>query len=325
MKILVTGGAGYIGSHTCKALAATGLIPVTYDNLSTGHRDFVKWGPLEYGDIRDGHRLRQVIATHGISAVIHFAAVAYVGESTVDPGKYYDVNVAGTLQLLRAMVSEGVQKLVFSSSCATYGGPEGGSISENCPQNPINPYGRSKLFCESMIEDFVSSHGLSTVNLRYFNAAGADKGLEIGERHNPETHLIPLVIAAARGLLDQLTIFGDDYPTHDGTCVRDYVHVADLADAHVKALSRCGNVPLESFNLGGGTGTSVRAVVAAVSQLIGHEVPAVVAARRKGDPAVLVAAIDKAVRDLNWQPRQSHIETIVADAWRWALQDAPSA
>ena len=235
-KILVTGGAGFIGSHTCKALARAGFTPVTYDNLSTGHRWAVKWGPLEIGDIRDRRRLDEVLSAHKPDAVIHFAASAYVGESMVNPGKYYDNNVVGTLRLLEAIKDHSIPNLVFSSSCATYGIPDRLPIREEDAQRPINPYGASKLVCERMIMDFAAACGLSWNALRYFNAAGADPDGEIGEDHDPETHLIPLILDAALGHRPSISILGDDYDTEDGTCVRDFIHVSDLASAHVRAL-----------------------------------------------------------------------------------------
>ena len=230
--VLVTGGAGYIGSHACKALSQAGYLPVTYDNLVYGHEWAAKWGPLEQGDILDRARLEEVMNRYSPKAVMHFAAFAYVGESVTDPGKYYRNNVLGSLTLLEAMRGHDVRHLVFSSTCATYGIPDSLPIQENAPQNPINPYGASKLFVERMLKDFEAAHGISSIALRYFNAAGADPDNEIGESHDPETHLIPLVLDAASGRRSDVTIFGTDYPTPDGTCIRDYIHVSDLADAH---------------------------------------------------------------------------------------------
>ncbi len=300
-RILITGGAGYIGSHTCKALAAAGLTPVTYDNLSTGHQWAVKWGPLEIGDIRDRKRLSEVFSTYRPDAVIHFAASAYVGESTVNPGKYYNNNVLGT-----------------SSSCATYGTPLNLPIREEDNQRPINPYGESKLICERMIRDFGDAHGLKWIALRYFNAAGADPESEIGEDHNPETHLIPLILDAAAGLRSAISIFGNDYETPDGTCIRDFVHVSDLAAAHVRALDflSMGGGSL-ALNIGTGIGVSVREAIEAVEAVTGLVVPVVVAPRRSGDPATLVSDPSKAEATLRWKAELSGMSDIIRTAWRW--------
>ena len=317
-KVLITGGAGYIGSHTCKALAQAGFTPVTYDNLSTGHRWAVKWGPLETGDIRDPRRLGEVISTHAPDAVIHFAASAYVGESMADPGKYYDNNVVGTLRLLEAIKEHSISNLVFSSSCATYGIPDRLPIREEDDQRPINPYGASKLICERMIMDFAAATGLNWMALRYFNAAGADPDGEIGEDHDPETHLIPLILFAASGRRPSVSILGDDYDTRDGTCVRDFVHVSDLASAHVRAL-QClleGGKPM-ALNIGTGNGTTVREAIKAVEAVTGFTVPTVVAPRRNGDPAELVSDPSKAKQVLGWKPRLSSIVDITSTAWLW--------
>jgi UDP-arabinose 4-epimerase len=319
MKVLVTGGAGYIGSHACKALAAAGHVPVCVDNLVYGHRWAVRWGPLEVADISDRERMDAILAEYRPDAVMHFAAYAYVGESVTDPAKYYRNNVAGTLSLLDAMVRHGIDKIVFSSTCATYGNPHSIPIAEDHPQAPINPYGASKQMVERMLADFGVAHGLRSAALRYFNAAGADPDGEIGEAHDPETHLIPLVLEAAAGLRADIKVFGDDYDTADGTCIRDYVHVTDLADAHVRALDLLATAQpgLTAYNLGNGQGFSVREVIAAAERVTGLKVPVVTAARRPGDPAVLVGDASRARRELGWQPQHADIDEILGTAWRW--------
>jgi len=317
-RVLVTGGAGYIGSHACKALAAADLTPVVYDNLVYGHDWAVKWGPLERGDINDRARLDEVIRIHRPQAVLHFAAYAYVGESVTDPGKYYRNNVAGTLTLLEAMRDHAIPHIVFSSTCATYGIPEALPITETTPQRPINPYGQSKLMVEQILSDFARAHGIGWTALRYFNAAGADPDVEIGESHDPETHLIPLVFDAAFGLREAITIHGTDYDTADGTCIRDYVHVSDLADAHVKALSALqSGAASGAFNLGTDRGHSVRAVIRAVEQATGRPVPVIEGPRREGDPATLVADASRARSLLDWTPRFVELAEIVETANRW--------
>ena len=318
-NVLVTGGAGYIGSHACKALARAGLNPVVFDNRSTGHRWAVRWGPFVHGDLADFDLLVSVLRKHGIRKVIHFAAHAYVGESMRAPGKYFQNNSSNSINLLNAMVTAGASEIIFSSTCATYGLPRQTPIDENHPQVPVNPYGESKLFVERVLKWYESAHGIRFTALRYFNAAGADPDLETGEDHDPETHLIPLTIAAATGGAG-LEIFGDDYPTKDGTAVRDYVHVADLADAHVRALVRLdGGEPSDAFNLGTGQGHTVKQVIEAVERETGAAVKHKVAARRAGDPAVLVADASKAHTALDWRPDMSRIETIVATAYKWHL------
>lgn len=321
-NVLVTGGAGYIGAHACKALAAAGHRPVAFDNLSYGHREAVRWGALEVGDIANRARLDAVFDAHHIEAVMHFAAFAYVGESVTDPGKYYRNNVAGTLTLLECLRDRGVRSMVFSSSCATYGVPETMPIREDAPQRPINPYGMSKLMSEAMIKDFAAAHGVTAALLRYFNAAGADPDGEIGEEHDPETHLIPLALDAVAGR-GELTVFGEDYPTPDGTCVRDYIHVTDLAEAHVAALDRLvgGNGSI-ALNLGTGQGVSIRDVLAAVERITGQPVPHRVGPRRPGDPPVLVADAALAREQLGWAARMSDLETLVGTAWRWHQRQA---
>lgn len=317
-KILVTGGAGYIGSHACKALAAAGYIPVVYDNLIYGHERAVQWGPLERGDLLDSDRLAAVMAQYRPVAVMHFAAYAYVGESVIDPGKYYRNNVTGSLALLQTMCELGIDKLVFSSTCATYGNPVHETLDESHPQSPINPYGQSKLMVETMLRDFDRAHGLRSIALRYFNAAGADLEGMIGEDHDPETHLIPLALGAAAGKREPLTVFGTDYPTPDGTCIRDYVHVQDLADAHVsalKALEQGG--PSGAYNLGTGEGSSVKEVIDAIEQITGKSVPRIFGERREGDPARLVADAALFQREFAWRPAQSDLPTIIRSAWPW--------
>jgi UDP-arabinose 4-epimerase len=315
--VLVTGGAGFIGSHTCKALAAHGFLPVAFDDLSRGHADFVRWGPLVKGDILDLAALNAAFERHRPVAVIHFAALAYVGESMSHPLAYYRVNVAGLVNVLEAMLRYGTGTIVFSSSCATYGIPDRLPIAENAPQRPINPYGRSKLAGEQILADARTAEGLRVAMLRYFNAAGADLERELVERHNPETHLIPLAIDAATGRGPPLQIFGTDYPTADGTCERDFIHVSDLAAAHVEALRHlnASNASLV-LNLGTGKATSIRSVISAVERVTGRAVPVMHAARRPGDPPVLVADASHAHDLIGFEPRYSDIETIVATAWQ---------
>ena len=316
--VLVTGGAGYIGSHACKALTESGWQPVVYDNLVYGHDWAVKWGPLERGDITDAARLDAVLATHQPVAVMHFAAFAYVGESVADPEKYYGNNVGGTKILLDATRRAGISHFVFSSSCATYGMPVCREMDETHPQVPINPYGFTKLVVERMLADYGSAYGLRSVSLRYFNAAGADPAGEIGEVHEPETHLIPLALGAALGTRPPITVFGHDYSTPDGTCIRDYVHVTDLAAAHVAALERLdGDLPRHAYNLGTGDGYSVREVIDHVGELVGHPVPSKDGVRRPGDPDRLVAAVSRAREDLGWKPENSDLGTILRTALAW--------
>jgi UDP-arabinose 4-epimerase len=326
MAVLVTGGAGYIGSHAAKALSQAGMIPVAFDNLSTGHKWAVQWGPLVEGDLADSGLLRSTIRRYGIEAAIHFAAVALVGESMEKPGLYFQTNCSGTLSLLEAMREEGVRALVVSSSCATYGIPERLPISETEPQLPINPYGESKLMVERMLHWYEQAHDLAWVALRYFNAAGADSDGDLGEDHNPETHLIPRVILAALGLEPEVSVYGTDYDTEDGTAVRDYVHVTDLAQAHVSALKYLlRGEKSGSFNLGTGHGCSVKAVIAAVEKESGRAVPCQLCPRRPGDPAVLVADPSKANRNLGWNPLHSSLENIAHTAWRWHAKQCEKA
>ena len=323
MKVLVTGGAGYIGSHACKALAASGHEPVAFDNLSEGHRWAVKWGPLEQGDITDPARLAEVFNSHRPDAVMHFAARAYVGESVADPQRYYRNNVAGTLCLLDAMRRAGLSRIVFSSTCATYGVPLRSPLAEDHPQDPVNPYGRSKLTVEHILRDFAYAYGLKAIALRYFNAAGADPDGQIGEAHEPETHLIPLVLGAAANADQAITIFGQDYETADGTCIRDYTHVADLAAAHVLALEKLTpGAGFHAYNLGTGLGLSVREVIDVAQQVTGRSVRALVGPRRPGDPPILVADGSLAQRELGWRPAHSSPSEMVQSAWTWMMSRA---
>jgi len=318
MRVLVTGGAGYIGSHTAKLLAANGHQPIVLDNLSQGHEWAVKWGPLERGSLSDPERLGQVFAAHKLDAVVHFAANALVGESMTDPAKYFHNNTVGTLNLLDAMRHAGVDTIVFSSTCATYGDPVRVPIDETHPQAPVNPYGESKLMVEKVLRWYGEIYGLKWMALRYFNAAGADPDGEIGEDHEPESHLIPLVVGAAQGLRPPVKIFGTDYPTPDGTAIRDYVHVMDLGDAHLRALDRLRNgTPSQAINLGTGRGHSVKEVVDAVARISGRDVPVVESARRAGDPPELVAAPARARDVLGWTCRYADLDTIVRHAWTW--------
>ncbi|SHN60700.1 UDP-glucose 4-epimerase GalE [Bradyrhizobium erythrophlei] len=316
--ILVTGGAGYIGSHTCKILAQEGYRPVAFDNLSSGHTWAAKWGPLERGDILDRAALDQAIEKHRPSACLHFAAFAYVGESVTDPGKYYRNNVVGSLTLLEALRDHGIDQFVLSSTCATYGVPDKVPIDETLTQAPINPYGASKLMVERMLADFYAAYRLRSVALRYFNAAGADPEVEIGEDHDPETHLVPLVLDAASGDREDITVFGTDYDTPDGTCVRDYIHVSDLARAHVLALQALEQGQTHrAFNLGNGQGYSVREVIASVERVTGRPVPVQFGERRPGDPARLISNSVRAASELGWKPQISTLDDIVFTAWEW--------
>lgn len=320
-KILVTGGAGFIGSHTAKLLNRAGHRCVVYDNLSRGHLEFVKWGPFRQGDVRDGGALRRLLDMEKIEAVIHFAALAYVGESVIAPGVYYDVNVGGTCALLQALADHGLDKVVFSSTCAVYGELSDKSIGELTKPEPINPYGITKLACERMLSDFERAYGMRHVCLRYFNAAGADPDGEVGEDHMPETHLIPLVLDAAMGRRHAVSIFGDDYKTADGTAVRDYIHVCDLAAAHVRALDYLlAGGPSRTLNLGSGRGASVAEVIDEARRVTGRPISVVQAPRRPGDPARLVADPGAAGEVLSWSCRRSDLGTILRDAWRWHEQ-----
>ena len=324
MNILVTGGAGYIGSCTSKALAHAGHNVTVYDNLSTGHRDLVKWGPLFEGDILDGERLRACMKSVRPDGVIHFAAFSQVGESVQNPGKYLRNNVGGTLSLLEAMRDTGVRNIVVSSSAAVYGVPGVMPITESCPADPINPYGETKLFMERMLADFARAHGISWTALRYFNAAGGDPDGETGERHTPETHLIPRALMALDGKINDFHVMGDDYPTPDGTCIRDYIHVRDLAAAHIRAVERlvsCRDGEGEALNLGTGTGLSVKQILHAAEKVTGRTLPCTMGPRRAGDPPCLVADASRALVVLGWKPGHSGVEEIIRDAWNWYLHD----
>ncbi len=314
-KILITGGAGYIGSHTCKLISHSGYEPICFDNLSTGHKDFVKWGPLIIGDLRDTALVKNTFHKFKPEAVIHFAGSSLVGESVSNPLKYYDNNVGSTLSLLNAMKNANVKNIVFSSTCATYGADTSAPIDESFPQKPINPYGVSKLMIERILNSLANTKDITHISLRYFNAAGADKNNEIGENHSPETHLIPLAINSALGG-DELKVFGNDFPTKDGTAIRDYIHVEDLASAHIKALEYMIDSGNSAFiNLGTGKGYSVKEILMALKDL-GLNPRAIESPRRIGDPAVLVANADKAKEVLNWEPHYN-LKEILASAKAW--------
>lgn len=313
--IIVTGGAGFIGSHTCKQLARSGYMPVAVDNLQTGHADSVKWGPLERIDIRDTSALSALFDRVRPLAVVHFAASAYVGESVKNPGLYYDNNVGGMVSLLEACCGASIDKMVFSSSCATYGIPASNPISETTPQTPINPYGRTKLICEQMLADYHAAFGLNSVSLRYFNAAGADADGELREKHDPETHLLPLALLAAAGKRPALDVFGTDYPTPDGTCIRDYIHVFDLAAAHVAALHHLeAGKDSVALNLGTGKGHSILEIAAEIERISGRALPWNPAPRRPGDPPELVADIARAHEILGFEPEYPTMRQILQHA-----------
>ena len=318
MSILVCGGAGYIGSHINKLLSQKGYDTIVYDNLIYGHREAVKWGKFIEADLCDRTSLDRVFSENKIDAVFHFAAFAYVGESVTEPAKYYFNNVCNTLDLLEAMRAHGCDKIIFSSTCATYGIPEKLPITEDMPQNPINPYGATKLMVERIFKDYNTAYGLKYVALRYFNAAGADPDCEIGENHNPETHIIPLVLDAAYGKRPDIKVFGSDYPTRDGTCIRDYIHVTDLADAHLLALEYL-NKGGESgfFNLGNENGTSVLEVIDSVKRVTGKDFKVTLAPRRPGDPPTLVGSSKRAQEILGWKPKFADIDTITKHAAEW--------
>ncbi len=320
MKIMVTGGAGYIGSHTSKALAKAGHTVVVYDNLSTGFRELARYGAFVHGDILDEAKLRATMAEYKPDGIIHFAASAYVGDSMKWPGAYFRNNVTGTLNILEAMRLEHVPSIVVSGTCAVYGQPEIVPIVEDCPKAPINPYGASKLFMERMLEDFHMAHGLNWVSLRYFNAAGCDREGEVGELHNPEPHIIPRIFMAMEGKLPKLEIFGDDYSTPDGTCVRDYIHVEDLALAHVRALEYLAKGGAsKAFNVGTGNGFSVKQLVETAEKVTGKKVPHVYAPRRPGDPPFLIANPSLIHNTLGWQPACSDVETVMSSAYAWYI------
>lgn len=316
-NILVTGGAGYIGSHACKALAQAGYHPITYDNLSAGHKHAVKWGPLEVGDIRDKQTLSATFEKYTPEAVIHFASKIVVSESVKEPESYYDNNVNGTASLLDVMEKQSVNKIVFSSTAAVYGYPQTNPIDESHPLLPINPYGETKLKCEELLEKYRNSYDINYLALRYFNAAGADPEGELGEEHEPETHLIPLILKAAKENTS-ISIFGDDYNTPDGTCVRDYIHVTDLASAHIKALEYLlNNQQSQCLNLGTGQGYSVREVIDTTKEITEIKISEIISSKREGDPDSLVAKSIAAENILNWKSNQSDLQNIIKTAWQW--------
>ncbi len=319
MNVLVTGGAGYIGSHVCKWLHSRGDTPVTYDNLSRGHRWLVRFGPLVEGDLLDSQKLKQTLQDFKIEAVIHMAAFAYVSESVHKPEHYYQNNVNGSLSLLRAMLESGVKKIVFSSTCATYGNPAYLPIDENHPQSPVNPYGHSKLFVENILSDLHASDDLEVIMLRYFNVAGADPDLEIGEWHEPETHLIPNALLVAKGLKSHLDIYGHSLPTRDGTCIRDFVHVHDLSGAHLKALDllTSGQTKFDYINIGTGLGYTVKEVIESVERVTKSKIRTELRPHRPEDPPVLVASFDKAKKLLDWKPKFQDLDKIIETSWQW--------
>jgi UDP-glucose 4-epimerase len=322
--ILVTGGAGYVGAHACKALRRAGFTPVVLDNLSTGHKSFVRWGPFVPGDVRDTDAVRQTVGAYQIEAVLHFAASAYVGESVADPQKYYENNVGGSLSLLRAMLEGGCRRLVFSSTCAIYGEPAEIPIGETTPHNPVNPYGASKAMVERILCDYQLAHEMKAIALRYFNASGADPECELGELRDPETHLISRAMMAIQGHIHDFAVFGTDYPTPDGTAIRDYIHVSDLAEAHVAAVRQLlAGKPDGAFNLGTGCGYSVKQVLDAIAAETGESLPILTAPRRPGDPPVLVADASLSRRGLGFTPRLSDLKTIVQTAWAWHRRAHP--
>lgn len=316
--VLVTGGAGYIGSHACKSLARAGYTPITYDNLCTGWQDAVRFGPFEQGDLSNRARLDEVFSAYQPVAIMHFAALSQVGESMMLPEKYWRNNVEGSLTLFEAALDAGCKNVVFSSTCATYGDQDNVILDEDCIQQPINAYGASKRAIENMLQDFELAHGLRHVTFRYFNVAGCDPEAEVGEFHKPETHLVPLVLDAVSGKRDALTIFGTDYDTPDGTCIRDYVHVMDLIDAHILGLTWLEQGKQSRvFNLGTGTGFSVREVIDQACAVTGQDVPIVEGPRRAGDCTKLVSGSTRAEQELGWKPKRSELKVMIEDAWRW--------
>jgi UDP-arabinose 4-epimerase len=325
-NILVTGGAGFVGSHVCKALAKAGYRPIAFDNLERGHAWAVKWGPFEYGDLRNEGDIRRAFEAWTPSAVIHLAAYAYVAESVIDPSRYYENNIGGTAKLLAACAAFGCRRIVLSSSCATYGIPTQLPLVEEAAQRPVNPYGYTKLVAEQLLKDVKAAHGIEHVSLRYFNAAGADPEGEVGEAHEPETHLIPLVLFAAMGRQPSVRIFGGDYPTRDGTCIRDYVHVSDLADAHVAALEWLApSRPSATFNLGNGRRFSVTEVVQASEKVTGRPIRVEICPARTSDPPTLIADSTKARELLGWRPKFTDLDQQIENAWRWFRTGMPPA
>ncbi len=320
-NILVVGGAGYIGSHACKALFEAGYNPIVFDNLSTGHRDAIKWGEFFEGDMTNMDSLKSCFSKYDISAVMHFAAASLVAESVQDPLKYYRNNVSGAINLLLVMQEFAVNKIIFSSTAAVYGEKHTKPISETDTKSPINPYGKSKLMIEDILDDVSSAYGIRSIRFRYFNAAGADSSAEIGERHNPETHLIPLVLKAALKKRDNISVFGTDYPTDDGSAVRDYIHVTDLIAAHLLGLQHLlqnNEIKTEVFNLGSGVGSSVLQIIATATDIVDQEIPTLYGNRREGDPAILVASPNKAKLELNWQTSEySSLENIIKTALKF--------
>ncbi len=317
-KILVTGGAGYVGSHACKALKQAGYEPITFDNLKRGHKEFVKFGPLIHGDLLNRNQIKAAFEAHQIESVMHFAALAQVGESVQEPERYYENNVLGTLNLLHSMREKKINRFIFSSTCATYGIPTTVPIPDSHPQNPISPYGETKLLVEKMLRDFHTAYGLRSVSLRYFNAAGADPDAEIGECHQPETHLIPILLDVAIEKRKSFKIFGQDYNTKDGTCIRDYIHVCDLADAHLKSLQWLESQnACEGLNLSTNQGYSVKEVRASAERITNRRIPFEISERRPGDPDSLVGLSNRAQDLLKWKPKSSSIDQIIESAWKW--------
>ena len=320
MRVLVTGGAGYIGSHACKAIALAGHEPIAYDDLRTGHAWSVRWGPLVVGDIADQDLMKRTLRDHRVDVVMHFAASSNVGEAVTRPDLYYRNNVGGTLAMLEAMRAASIDRLILSSSCAVYGVPEVSPLRETTDRRPINAYGRSKKMVEAIVEDFAAAFGLGAIALRYFNASGADPDGELGEEHDPETHLIPLVLQAALGLRRHISIFGTDYPTRDGTCIRDYVHVSDLAAAHVKALDALESGTVKAINLGSQNGHSVLEVLDTARRVTDRPIPSLVAPRRPGDPPELFSCTDRARSVLGWDAATSRLETAIESTWAWMTE-----
>ncbi len=318
INVLVTGGAGYIGSHCCLELSKKGYNPIAFDNLVYGHQENVKWGDFCHGDIGDKKLLEACFDRYKIDAVMHFAAYAYVGESVTEPKKYYDNNLKKTLNLLECMLQKGIKSFVFSSSCATYGNPQRIPLDEEHPQKPINPYGKTKYMIEEVLQDYDAAYDLKFFSLRYFNAAGADPDGQTGEKHDPETHLIPLVLDVASGKRQAIKVFGTDYDTKDGTCIRDYIHVTDLAQAHILAIEKLlGSSPSDFYNLGTGQGYSVLEIIKKAEEITGEKITIEKTARREGDPPVLVASNQKALNQFGWQAEHSSIDEIIQTAWNW--------